>query len=236
MALYYIAKAKRQSIAPGRRSIDRGPLCVGLPQTLVVSISISLVREMAAVKNGVPEEPQGIWGASAEIAVLQPLMPEVDGATLLYNTNLKARARAAGAARRGRLGTARCEASLRVRAAPPPRLAQPARPPAAQVPIYTEVNVNPKAVEHSTEWPKILAGDPGATPRLPTPPPARAHGPPVLIPEDDGDGMKVMTIDEWTYNWKVRLPPPRKRPVPLTRRAAQRRLPGLPGLRLAPHA
>jgi len=203
----------------------------------VVSLSISLVREMAAVKNGVPEEPQGIWGASAEIAVLQPLMPEVDGATLLYNTNLKVRARAAGAARRSRLDATHCEASLRVRAALPPSLAQPVRLPAAQVPIYTEVNVNPKAVEHSTEWPKILAGDPRATPRLPTPlRSAHAHSPPVLIPEDDGDGMKVMTIDEWTYNWKVRSPPSRKRLVPLTRRAAQRRLPGLPGLRLAPHA
>jgi hypothetical protein len=33
----------------------------------------------------------------------------------------------------------------------------------------------------------------------------------VLIPEDDGDGMKVMTIDEWTYGWKVR--PPASPPV-----------------------
>ena len=38
-------------------------------------------------------EPTGVWGASAEIACLQPLMPEVDGATLLYNTDLKVRCR-----------------------------------------------------------------------------------------------------------------------------------------------
>ena len=50
--------------------------------------------------------------------------------------------------------------------------------------IYTETNANPKAKVHSTEWMKIL------------------HGDPVEINPSLGSGMKIMTVSEWTSRWK----------------------------------
>ena len=50
--------------------------------------------------------------------------------------------------------------------------------------VYTETNANPKAKVHSTEWMKIL------------------HGDPVEINPSLGQGMKIMTVAEWTSRWK----------------------------------
>jgi hypothetical protein len=50
--------------------------------------------------------------------------------------------------------------------------------------IYTEVNADPKATVHSTEWRKIMRGDP------------------VEINPSVGSGLKIMTVDEWTSRWK----------------------------------
>lgn len=65
------------------------------------------------------------------------------------------------------------------------------------------MNVDPKMWVHSVEWKKVLAGDPGTwtaqeTLPLPSHPTPRA----VEIYPNDGYGMKVMTVDEWTSNWK----------------------------------
>ena len=48
-------------------------------------------RTLTAELSGMATGPTGYYGASAEVAVLQKLMPEVDGTTLAYNTDLKAR-------------------------------------------------------------------------------------------------------------------------------------------------
>ena len=53
-----------------------------------------------------------------------------------------------------------------------------------QTDIYTEVNADPKATVHSTEWRKIMRGDP------------------VEINPSVGSGLKIMTVDEWTSRWK----------------------------------
>jgi hypothetical protein len=50
--------------------------------------------------------------------------------------------------------------------------------------IYTEVNADPKASVHATEWRKIMTGDP------------------VEINPSVGSGLKIMTVDEWTSRWK----------------------------------
>jgi len=50
--------------------------------------------------------------------------------------------------------------------------------------IYTEVNPNPRAKVHRVEWKKIMDGDP------------------VEINPSFGAGMKIMTIEEWSYHWK----------------------------------
>jgi hypothetical protein len=81
--------------------------------------------------------------------------------------------------------------------------------------IYTDVNANPKALVHATEWRKIMNGTtldeeacarPSsttttfATGRL-TDRLARA-GDPVEINPSVGAGMKIMTVDEWISRWK----------------------------------
>ena len=50
--------------------------------------------------------------------------------------------------------------------------------------IYTEVNADPKAFVHSREWAKIMRGDP------------------VEINPSIGNGLKIMTVDEWSARWK----------------------------------
>jgi hypothetical protein len=50
--------------------------------------------------------------------------------------------------------------------------------------IYTEVNADPKASVHSVEWRKIMNGDP------------------VEINPSLGNGLKIMTVDEWSAGWK----------------------------------
>ena len=50
--------------------------------------------------------------------------------------------------------------------------------------VYTEVNADPKASVHATEWRKIMSGDP------------------VEINPSVGSGLKIMTVDEWTSRWK----------------------------------
>lgn len=50
--------------------------------------------------------------------------------------------------------------------------------------IYSEVNPKPKARVHSTEWAKIMAGQP------------------VEINPTVGFGLKIMTVEEWSARWK----------------------------------
>ena len=83
---------------------------------------------------------------SAEVAILSDMPLPQDGPVVSYNTDLKVR-------------TFGLKSPLRCRST---HISRPPR--GTQVPIYTEVNADPKAWVHSVEWRKVLNGDPGARP------------------------------------------------------------------------
>jgi hypothetical protein len=70
----------------------------------------------------------------------------------------------------------------------------------AQAPIFSEVNPRPRVMEHSVGWQRVLNSDP------------------VEISANDGNGFKVMTTNEYTAAWKVRLPCARLRSALFRRR------------------
>lgn len=202
--------------------------------------------------------------ASAEVSALDKLRVDLDGPEKKYNTDLKAGPTEGDARRRsgapaprlrhficswsadarsaGACGAARARRAA-VSACLPRWLTRARRRwralSRAQAPIFTQVNVRPRAPEHQVGWRRVLAGDP------------------VEVAANDGAGFKVMTINEYTAAWKVRPHRPRPRSASRARntealgcmpralvftltlgvlRAAQRRLPGLPGVRLPAHA
>jgi hypothetical protein len=172
---------------------------------------------------------------SAEVAATQPVREDLDGPYKAYNLDLKARRAAAGlrsrracmctrraAAARAPVATratARRAAALCTRdaaarrrdgpaagargarhmpAAEPLLVRLAARAALPQAPIFTQVNAHPRMPDHKVEWRRVLAGDP------------------VEVNPSYGNGLKVMTIGEWTALWKVR----RRRRVRLSARCA----------------